>query len=55
MDLTVTPMSVCCVFAELHFILVTFFEEQFAETEKTERILLVFFFFFQNHKGLLLL
>ncbi len=39
-------------FAELQFILVTYFEEQLAEMEKTERILFVFFFF-PNHKVLL--
>ncbi len=53
LSIDITPMSVCWVFAELQFILVTYFEEQLAEMEKTERILFVFFFFFQNHKVLL--
>ncbi len=53
-SMDITPMSVCWVFTELQFILVTYFKEQFAETEKTESCLFSFFFF-QNHKVLLLL
>ncbi len=55
LSIDITPMSVCWVFAELHFILVTYFKEQFAETEKTESASCLFSFFFQNHKVLLLL
>ncbi len=55
LSIDITPMSVCWVFAELQFILVTYFEEQFVETEKTKSASCWFSFFFQNHKGLLLL
>ncbi len=43
------------IFAELQFILVMYFKEQFAETEKTESASCLFSFFFQNHKVFLLL
>ncbi len=52
LSIDITPMSVCWVFAELHFILVTFFEEQLAEMEKTKSASCLFSFFFQNHKVL---
>ncbi len=55
LSIDITPMSVCWVFAELQFILVTYFKEQFAETEKTESASCWFSFVFQNHKDLLLL
>ncbi len=45
LSIDITPMSVCWVFAELHFILVTYFKEQFAETEKTESASCFSFFF----------
>ncbi len=53
LSIDITPMSVCWVFAELQFILVTFFEEQLAEMEKTKSASCLFSFFFQNHKVLL--
>ncbi len=53
LSIDITPMSVCWVFAELHFILVTFFEEQLAEMEKTKSASCLFSFFFPNHKVLL--
>ncbi len=53
LSIDITPMSVCWVFAELQFILVTYFKEQLAETEKTESTSCLFSFFFQKElKGL---
>ncbi len=45
-SIDITPMSVCWVFAELHFILVTYFKEQLAEMEKTKSASCLFSFFF---------
>ncbi len=52
LSIDITPMSVCWVFAELHFILVTYFKEQLAEM-KTKSASCLFSFFPQNHKVLL--
>ncbi len=46
LSIDITPMSVCSVFAELHFILVTYFKEQLAEMEKTKSASCLFSFFF---------
>ncbi len=48
LSIDITPMSVCWVFAELQFILVTFFEEQLAEMEKTKNASCLFSFFFSK-------
>ncbi len=48
LSIDITPMSVCWDFAELQFILVTFFEEQLAEMEKTKSASCLFSFFFSK-------
>ncbi len=50
LSIDITHMSVCWVFAELQFILVTDFKEQFAETEKRESASCLFSFFFKTTK-----
>ncbi len=50
LSIDITPMSVCWVFAELQFILVTYFEEQLAEMEKTKSASCLFFFFSKTTK-----
>ncbi len=49
-SIDITPMSVCWDFAELHFILVTYFKEQFAGDRRQRAHPVCFLFFFKTTK-----